>query len=179
MKPSLKGFTLIELIIVVIIIGILASIAAPMMQGMKAKAIYSEAVTTLGTIRTVMRLYYVEHEMYPYSMTTLFLSNYSDSNFEASLPGLTKKDLTGTYFGVECYLLTPPTPPKFGGTPPTICCYPDATSNTANNGKTNSAIRAAEAIACLDDPPNGCISMRVEDGHVYQSGISRSGYPDH
>ena len=56
-----KGFTLIELIIVVIIVGILAAIAGPMFSGNIKKAQRSEAVAACGSLRTAYRLYTVEN----------------------------------------------------------------------------------------------------------------------
>jgi prepilin-type N-terminal cleavage/methylation domain-containing protein len=58
------GFTLIELIIVVIIIGILAAIATPMMGSNIMRAKQSEVMATLGVIRSAERQYYVEYASY-------------------------------------------------------------------------------------------------------------------
>lgn len=49
-----KGFTLIEVLIVIIIIGILASIALPQYISTIAKARSAEAVAQLGTFRASM-----------------------------------------------------------------------------------------------------------------------------
>ena len=52
MKSVQKGFTLIELMIVVAIIGILAAIAIPQYQNYIAKSQVSRAVAELGSIKT-------------------------------------------------------------------------------------------------------------------------------
>jgi type IV pilus assembly protein PilA len=54
-----KGFTLIELMIVVAIIGILAAIAVPAYQDYTARAQASEAVTLLGALKTPIMEYYI------------------------------------------------------------------------------------------------------------------------
>jgi len=59
-----KGFTLIELMIVVAIIGILAAIAIPNFMNYQCKAKQSEAKSNLGNIRTTQEAYYAEHNSY-------------------------------------------------------------------------------------------------------------------
>ncbi|MGE5284223.1 MAG: type IV pilin protein [Actinomycetota bacterium] len=60
-KKGKKGFTLIELMIVVAIIGILAAIAIPNFLRFQAKSKQSEAKTNLGGIFTAEISYYGEH----------------------------------------------------------------------------------------------------------------------
>jgi len=56
MKKTHQGFTLIELMIVVAIIGILATIAIPAYQQYTAKAKFSEVITATNAVKTSLEI---------------------------------------------------------------------------------------------------------------------------
>jgi type IV pilus assembly protein PilA len=58
-KPAVKGFTLIELMIVVAIIGILAAVALPAYQSYAARAKVSEVILALGACRAAISEVYL------------------------------------------------------------------------------------------------------------------------
>ena len=60
-----KGFTLIELMIVIAIIGILAAIAIPQFASYRAKSFNSASVSDVRNVRTDLEAYYAEFEAYP------------------------------------------------------------------------------------------------------------------
>jgi len=55
-----KGFTLVELVIVIVIVGILSIVAVPIYRGYTRKAMASEGRALLGTIQTAQKVYYTE-----------------------------------------------------------------------------------------------------------------------
>jgi len=61
---SNQGFSLIELMVVVAIIGILSVVGVPKYQMFKAKAIIAEAKSALSDIYTLEQAYYLDKDMY-------------------------------------------------------------------------------------------------------------------
>ena len=59
-----KGFTLIEILIVVIILGILATLSVPQFTRMIKRARMSEAWAGLGAVRTAQSVYWMEKSAY-------------------------------------------------------------------------------------------------------------------
>lgn len=69
------GFTLVELVMVVTIIGVVAAIAVPRMSNASARATTNSVEATLAGVRTAIDLYYAEHNRFPgYHPTTLAAS---------------------------------------------------------------------------------------------------------
>jgi type IV pilus assembly protein PilA len=60
-----KGFTLVELLVVVAIIGILAAIAIPQFAAYRKRAYNSAAESDLRNFKTAMEGYYADNQQYP------------------------------------------------------------------------------------------------------------------
>jgi len=125
------GFTLIELIIVIVIIGILAAIAAPMMSSNVAKARRSEAVSIMGAIRTAERLYFVDHNEY----TNVGLGAFANTDILGQY--ITGNDINGRYFNSAAFIVESASNNNF-----TIRCDVSATANPSEvNMGTDSDLR--------------------------------------
>jgi len=90
---SNKGFTMVELMVVVLIVGILAAVAVPLMSGRIDASKWSEAKAAMGTIASALRSYAAEKGS--------FASAPSLSEI-----GLTDNDLDGTYFTHDAYAVS-------------------------------------------------------------------------
>jgi prepilin-type N-terminal cleavage/methylation domain-containing protein len=90
------GFSLVELMIVLVIVGILAAVGVPIYTSNMNKARQSEADATLGTIRTDLRVYYAENEAYPISADASAVA-------DADWNNITAADITGKYFVAANY----------------------------------------------------------------------------
>jgi len=65
-KRGQKGFTLIELMIVIAIIGVLAAIAIPQFAAYRTRAYNSAALSDVKNFQTVMESAYADAQEYPY-----------------------------------------------------------------------------------------------------------------
>jgi prepilin-type N-terminal cleavage/methylation domain-containing protein len=70
-KTLQKGFTLVELLIVVIILAILAAILVPQFASSTDDAKASAADSTLANLRASLDLYYQQHGDYPGAVTAV------------------------------------------------------------------------------------------------------------
>jgi len=85
-KRDSSGFTLVELMTVIMIVAILTAVAVPLMRGRIDASKWSEGRAMMGTIATALRAYGAEKGdvgTWPPSLTQL---------------GFVPGDLTGTYF---------------------------------------------------------------------------------
>lgn len=65
MKAKQGGFTLLELMVVVVILGILASVVAPNLLGSKDTAAQKKAAVDIRTLETALDTYKLNHNVYP------------------------------------------------------------------------------------------------------------------
>jgi general secretion pathway protein G len=70
-RRNAKGFTLVEILIVVVILGILAAIVIPQFTNASEAAKASNLLSQLQTIRSQLELYQIQHNgIYPDVVTT-------------------------------------------------------------------------------------------------------------
>jgi len=76
MKKDEKGFTLIELMIVIAIIGILAAIAIPQFSAYRTRSYNSASQADLRNAATAQEAYYVDNQAYVADPNSLVGSTY-------------------------------------------------------------------------------------------------------
>ncbi len=106
-SSGLSGFTLVELLIVVIIVGILAAVAIPLFRGATKDAYLSEADTGLGLIGRSMRSVIASQTGYT-DWTALATKYTAGPGLKvSSIPELRidDHDLDGRYFDNDSYRL--------------------------------------------------------------------------
>lgn len=91
-----KGFTLIELMVVILTVGILAAISVPIYRGRIDSVTWSEGKAAMGTIATALRIYAVEKG--------------TDGNYGGNSPSFSEldfsaADLQSEYFDIGNYEL--------------------------------------------------------------------------
>ncbi len=99
LRPNQKGFSLVELMIVLVIIGILAAVGVPIYTGNVKKAKQAEADATMGMVRTQLRVYYAENDTYPTNAVA------ATADAVTAVTGLSFVDanLAGKYFDAADY----------------------------------------------------------------------------
>ncbi|UCD63334.1 MAG: type II secretion system protein [Candidatus Zixiibacteriota bacterium] len=60
-RGNQKGFTLIELVMIIVILGILAAVAIPKYQDLSGEAKEAAARGALGAVRSAITIYYANH----------------------------------------------------------------------------------------------------------------------
>ena len=75
---SKKGFTLLELMMVIAIIGTLAAIAIPNYIGYRQKALYSSTLQTMRTIEKELTVFNLEKGYFPETLAEAGLGNLRD-----------------------------------------------------------------------------------------------------
>ena len=108
MKNLLKnksGFTMVELMVVVIIVAILAAAAIPLYTANVKKAIRTEADATLGAIRSAERIYKSENGTYTNAtaaeVNSILGVDVTDAHF-FDAPAYTVTGATETAFSANC-----------------------------------------------------------------------------
>ncbi len=108
-----RGFTLIELMIVIAIIGILAAIAIPQFSAYRKRSYNSAAKSDLRNLATAQEAYYTDYNTYLTSLSALTGSSYAFVQSKSVEVGVTggSKSYTITAFhssGDKTYSLSGP-----------------------------------------------------------------------
>lgn len=132
LKKSNKGFTIVELLIVIVVIGILALLVITTYSGIQAKARNSKRSTDVKSLQTQIEAYFSQSGYYP-SRTDMNTLSWRQSNMK-SLDGNAIKD------------------------PSSATCDPATSTATSNPCLVGSPVAKAYSYAVTDSSGNSCES---------------------
>jgi type IV pilus assembly protein PilA len=166
-----QGFTLVELMIVVAIIGILSAVAIPNYQKYQAKARQSEAKIGLAALYTAEKSYAVESNTYSGCINDIGFSTQGTQKFYAI--GFRSADLPNNRCGqtgtADCHLY-------FSGTSSVACTTATNQSPTSANAHqfdANTGIDVATAATNLA-AINGALPTTVMTQNTFTAGAAGS-----
>ncbi len=82
LKKRNQGFTIVELLIVIVVIGILAALVITTYSGIQAKARNGKRSTDIQAIQTQLEAFYSQNGFYP-SLTDLNSKTWRDTNMKS------------------------------------------------------------------------------------------------
>lgn len=155
MKRSLPGFTLMELMIVVVIVGLLAAVSIPMFLHFQARARQSEAKANIRCIYTTQQAYSHEADAYSGSFSLIGFSPERGNRYSYVL------GTPGVYWPRNTAILAHPTPamnaievdtfkfPSQANQPPTL--FNAAVVGGAVRSFTSIAVGSIDASGTVDE----------------------------
>ncbi|MCX5715624.1 MAG: prepilin-type N-terminal cleavage/methylation domain-containing protein [Candidatus Omnitrophica bacterium] len=194
MQRANTSFTLVELLIVIVIIGILATIGIRAMQDVKAKVIADEAVLGMRALVNAVNQYHNINGSYPPFNGVWWIDSYElstkpyfpDVVFRWAFipwgsPGFNgpRATLDTQHFCQDSYQYGYFRDKQTGEwNHPGIVVYVNCYENYSRNNSPG----AREAYATTDGYPNQdnqfpCLIYFVETNQIYHQGWSKSGYP--
>src|SRR3954464_11013112 len=96
-RTNKSGFTLVEILIVVIILGILAAIVIPQFTNASTDAKKSNMASQLQTLRSQIQLYKLQHNETPPALLTDWTPFLQATNAAGASNGTTSPDATHTF----------------------------------------------------------------------------------
>lgn len=168
----LSGFTLIELMIGVVIVGVLAGLAIPSFKGYVYRGRVSEAVSMLNEIKQRQESYRSKYGQYAAVSGT---GDWSAAAYTPSaLPGVNPMGWPGSA-NWEALGVVPPGPVRFQYA--TVAGGPGDTVPTDSNLQNNDFWYAAQAVGDLNGDGNTFIlEVYSQSRRMYNSALGQGGW---